>query len=305
MSRLAKLAIVTTLVSVATAAPVAKALPSTYSVKVKMADKTGKITLIPFAEITRTNGVVSTKVLPVPQLEALSKTFMTEWNAYKQPASVKITEHHPNNTGMRPVYSPYTFTFTPKDVLFKAAVVREFLEKKGYKALGMSTIDFVVWDASAEYPPGAHDRASTFSNFRKGTTLDYDQSGAYSLFISKPIRPVRSGSEGRKSASDPHTYLATGYDEGEFEVARMILHSDGRIDVTPVTPAEVFASNFGTFSTKEDIEIKTIGDDEYHTWAKRTVPKTSTQLLEAYIIEHLEYYNDYDVTPVIDPQTVR
>jgi hypothetical protein len=108
--------------------------------------------IVPVGEITRVpDGTVTATAVPAPALDAVTKKFVVDWAAYKQPTSVTLTDHIAEHTGMQPAYKPHTFTFTAKDKLFKAAVIREFLAKKGYVAkLGMITIKFVEFDSSAE-----------------------------------------------------------------------------------------------------------------------------------------------------------
>lgn len=298
MSKLAALALIA-IAGTTLAAPPPPPLPTTFTVKMEVGGKD-----VTVAEITRTNGGVSTKTFAVPAIDDLGTKFIADWTAYKHPASVTITEHHPDHTGMHPQYRPHSFTFTPKDALYKAAVVREFLTKGGYKDLGLSLlVKFVVYDRSAEYPPMAHDRASTLSNFRKGDKLDYN-GGVYTIWVKKQVHAYRGGGRGRISASDKSRYLATGYDDGTIDIAIMFLYEDGRIEVKPITAAEQFKSGFGTFTTNEDITVRTVGNDEYETWHERKIPKTSRQLLEAHILSTLEYHRGYKVTPVIDPMTL-
>lgn len=298
MSKLAALALIV-LAGTTLAAPPPPPLPSTFTVRM---DVNGKDVTV--AEITRTNGVVSTKTFPVPAIDDLGTKFVKEWTAYKHPAAVTITEHHPEHTGMHPQYKAHSFTFTPKDALYKAAVVREFLTKRGYADLGLSLVTkFVEYDRSAEYPPNAHDRASTLSNFRKGTEVGY-HGGVKTIWVKQKVGAYRSGGRGRLSASDNTRYLATGYNDGTVDIAIMFLYEDGRIDVKPITAAQQFASAFGTFTAAEDINVRTVGNDEYETWHDRKIPKTSRQLLEAHILTTLEYYRGYKVTPVIDPMTL-
>jgi hypothetical protein len=274
------------------------AVPVTYTARLKHVDKAKKVTFIPVAEISRDkNGVVTTKMLPTPVLDAYANDLVKKWKAYKPGKKVKITQTLPTDTGMQPGYVPHTVEFTVGDKLYDAAVMYEFLRKNGYRAQPLEMVKFVDFDRSAEYPPGADDAASTFSNFRKGTELEEFQK---SFEIEKQIRPNRPPGKGRKSASDKPQSLAVDNDDGLFAIARVTLKDGGGIDVTPVYARDTFASNFGTFSTKEDVPLDVILPGEYEKWDNRVIPKTSPMLLEAYILRYLENAHPYDVTPVID-----
>lgn len=246
------------------------------------------------------DGTVKAIAIPAPSLDAITKKFVADWNAYKQPTSVTLTEHIDSDTGMNPAIEPHTFTFTAKDKLYKAAVIRDFLAKQGYVAsLGMITIKFVEFDSSAEYPPNAHDRASTRSNFRKGETIDWN-GGEHTFYIGKPQRPYRSPDPGRKSASDPTMAVANGYHDGTLEIARMRLFEDGRIEVVPVFAKDRFERQFGRF-TAEDTKVRTYVKGEWKEWV---VAKDSPFSLEAQLLER-EHYQPYQITPTIDPAKLR
>lgn len=254
-------------------------------------------------EVTRAaDGTVTVKSLPAPSLDAVTNKFVADWNAYKQPASVTLTDHIASDTGMHPAVEPHTFTFTAKDKLYKAAVIREFLAKKGYdraRSLGMITIQFVEFDSSAEWPHGAHDRASTRSNFRKGETIDY-HGGVKTFWIGKQQRPYRVPDPGRKSASDPTIAVANGYHDGAMEIARMSLYEDGRIEVVPIYAKDRFETQFAKLAA-EDTQVRTYVKGEWKTF---TVAKDSPFLLEAQLLEK-EHYQPYEISPAIDPAKLK
>jgi hypothetical protein len=273
-----------------------KPSPTKFVVSEVLGNRTVKV-----GEIVRSpDGTVTATAVPAPALDEVTKKFVADWNAYKQPASVTITEHIAEHTGMHPATKPHTFTFTAKDKLYKAAVIREFLAKKGYVAkLGMITIKFVEFDSSAEYPPNAHDRASTRSNFRKGETIDWN-GGEKTFWIGKQQRPYRRPDAGRKSASDPTMAVANGYHDGALEVARMRLSEDGRIEIVPVFAKDRFESQFGKF-TAEDTTVRAYVNGEWKDWV---VAKDSPHRLEAQLLER-EHHQAYEISPVIDPAKLR
>lgn len=283
----------------ATLASGAFATPKTAPAKYVVHERTAK-GLVPVGEIARgAGGAITVTPLAAPALDAMTTKLVAEWSAYEQPASVKVTQHIAAHTGMQPQYVPHTFTFTDKDKLYKAAVIREFLEKRGYVAtLGMEVIKFVEFDSSAEYPPMAHDRASTRSNFRKGTDPQF-HGGRHSFYIGKEIRPKRSPGAGRISASDKAFALAVGYDDGTLELARMDWFEDGKIVVTPVFAKDRLERAFP--ATLDDVTVRTIVKE---AWMERVVPKDSPRALEAAIVTQLEYMKAYEIKPVIDPATL-
>jgi hypothetical protein len=294
MMKLVSTCLVLATVSGAFATP--KSAPTRFVVNEVLGNGTVRV-----GEILRApDGTVTTTVVPAPALDAITKKFVADWNAYKQPDSVTVTVHIEEHTGMHPAIKPHTFTFTAKDKLYKAAVIREFLAKHGYVAkLGMITIKFVEFDSSAEFPPNAHDRASKRSNFRKGETLDYN-GGEKTFWIGKQQRPYRQPIAGRKSASDPAIAVANGYHDGALEVARMRLFEDGRIEVVPVFAKDRFQRQFGTFAA-EDTTVRAYVNGEWKDWV---VAKDSPHRLEAQLLER-EHYQAYEISPALDPAKLR
>jgi hypothetical protein len=278
----------------------ADATPKPAAAKFVVNEWYGK-TAVRVGEVVRAaDGTVTLTAVPAPTLDAITKQFVADWNAHKQPASVTITDHIASDTGMNPAVEPHTFTFTAKDKLYKAAVIRDFLAKRGYVAkLGMTTLRFVEFDSSAEWPPTAHDRASTRSNFRKGETIDFN-GGEKTFWIGKQQHAYRSPGPGRKSASDPKTIVANGYHDGALEVARMRLFEDGRIEIVPVFAKDRFETQFGRF-TAEDTKVRVYVNGD---WNDFTVAKDSPKLLEAQLLER-EHYQPYQIVPTIDPAKLR
>ena len=129
--------------------------PDKFAVRVKMRDAAGKLTLVSVGELTRANGKVTARGLPAPAIDRLADDFIAAWKAYKYPPSVAVSESIASDTGMMPAYTNYTFTFTPKDRLYMPAVLREFVAKSGYEALGMTSVHFIDRDMTAEFPPNA------------------------------------------------------------------------------------------------------------------------------------------------------
>ena len=177
-------------VSTVAAAPA----PGVFTVRVKMISA-GKVTLVPVGEVTRVGNKVTLRALAAPSIDQLSDRFVAAWKAYARPARVTITESIASDTGMRPAHKDYSFTFTPKDPLYMAAVIKEFVGGLKYEALGMTSIHFIERDMTKEYPPGANDRAAQIINIRKGTTLD-TSGGFESFFIKAPVRPSGNGTDG-------------------------------------------------------------------------------------------------------------
>jgi hypothetical protein len=280
----------------------ASAAPAKYDVRIKLVAKDGSVTFAPVGQITRdAAGKITAKGIAVPALDKLGAKLADDWKAYKIPAEVKITESLPSNTGMQPNYQPHTVTFNTKDRLYKAAVLRNFLEARGYSALGMRTIQFVAYDQSAEFPPNADDRASTLSNFRKGTELQYQQ-GEYMFWVSAPVRKTQSPGLRRLSKADPAASLAMNYDEGLEEIAMIEMFEDGRVEIHPELAAQRFEHTFGTVDG--DVEFSVV-DAKGDNWRSVKIAKTSPMLLEAQILARLENNNFYDVVPAIDSGTVK
>src|SRR5688500_9943021 len=100
--------VLATLASGAFATP--KPAPAKFVVSEVLGNRTVRV-----GEIVRAaDGSVTATALPAPALDAITKQFVADWNAYKQPASVTITEHIAEHTGMHPAIKAHTFTFTAK-----------------------------------------------------------------------------------------------------------------------------------------------------------------------------------------------
>lgn len=276
--------------------------PEVFSVQVKMEAK-GVTTLVPVGEITRTaDGKVTVRGLAAPALDRLADDFAAEWKAYSLPESVTITDTIPSSTGMRPAggNDARSMTFTPKDRLFPAAVIRQFVEKHGYNALGMSSVRFIEYDTSAENCHGCSDASQTNSNFRKGTELDL-RSGYDAFYISAPVRSGGNGNPTgvlRVSATDPTLAVSTDWDDGTAEIAIMKVFPDGHITLEKTYAGPLFLRTFGTY-IPADVDVPVI--ENATTYTSRPVVKSSPLALEAYLVENFEHRHHYRVTPLIDP----
>ncbi|MEJ7602297.1 MAG: hypothetical protein WKG01_30650 [Kofleriaceae bacterium] len=291
------------LASTSLAAPPKAAPANQFTVRIKMRDKAGKLTLVPIGDITRVNGKVTARGRKAPVLDKLADDFVREWKAYKFPPSVAVTQSVSSHTGMRPTYKDYTFTFTPKDKLYLPAVIRNFVAARGYDALGMSTIRFVTYDSTPEDPPDADDRASHHINIRKGDQLD-DSAGFVSFYISARVRPISMGKPDgvlRVSASDPTLAVSQNQDAGTLDIAYMQVSKD-RVEIKPVYSGAWFEQSWSSFGMYEETVGLIRSSKDYTT---KVVPKNSPLLLEARIVGTLERGPFYDVTPVIDPVIFR
>lgn len=298
MHRLAS-ALVALAATTATAAPATP--PSQYTLRVKMKTATG-FTFVPIAEVSRAGGKVTTKALAAPALDKLADELERRWKTWTPPASITITETLASDTGMHPSYRPYSASFTAKDGLYQAAVIKQFAEKYGYSILGLSGVHYITYDASAEYPPNAHDRASTRSNFRKNTgALQYDTNGHDTVFLSISVRPVSSIADKRVSGSDPTIAVGHHYDEGTVQVGWLDLQQDGTITFHKTYLGQQFVEWFGTF-TAQDTDVAVYDHAEYK-YLK--VKKDSAWNLEARLVSSWEGGHLLDIAPAIDPVVFR
>ena len=278
------------------------AYAETFTVRVKMENAKGGTELVPVGQIDRTNGKVTAKGFAAPALDKLSDDFVAAWKAHKWPASVEISESISDHTGMRPNHRIHKYTFTKKDVLYPAAVIRQFIEKRGLEALGMSTVRFVEFDSTPESPAGAHDRASQHINFRKGTTMD-DDGGYTSFYIKQKVRTPSMGTPDyvfRPSKTEPALAVAQNFDSGMATIAIMKAFPDGHVEVEPYYAGKQFENQFDYGASDEHVWLIRNG-----TWIQFEVSKKSPLLLEAQIVGNLEHRNFYDVTPPVDPKVFK
>jgi hypothetical protein len=290
---------------VAAASTTVSAAPTTpaaqYTLRVKMKTATG-FTFVPIAEVSRTGGKVTTKALAAPALDKLADELEQRWRAWTAPASITITETLASDTGMRPQYRPYSATFTTKDGLYQAAVIKQFADKYGYSILGLSGVHFITYDASAEYPPNAHDRASTHSNFRKNTgKLDYDANGHNGVYLSISVRPASSIDDKRVSTSDPTIAIGHHYDDGTVQVGWLDLQQDGTITAHKTYLGQQFVEWFGAFAP----QVASVPVYDHGEYKYLEVKKDSAWNLEAQLVSSWEGRNLYDIAPAIDPVVFR
>ena len=273
-----------------------------FTVRLKMQDAKGKLAYVPVGEITRTNGKITSKSIPVPQIDKLATKFIADWNAMKRPPSVTVTETIASDTGMHPSWDKHSVTFTPKDKLYLPALVREFCAKRGYEPLGITSMTFIEFDSSAESPPGADDASSTRSNFRKGTGKElFDGIDYFSFFIKAPLRKVSMGHPDgvlRASAKDPKLGVAQDQDDGKIVIVALTIYKDGRVELVPDPADKQFERNLSGM-TNEEVDVSLITDAT--TWKHVKIKKSSPLFLEAYLVGVLEQNQFYDVQPVIDP----
>jgi hypothetical protein len=272
----------------------------TFTVRVKMDNPKGGVDFVPVGQIERANGKVTAKGFAAPALDKLSDDFVAAWKAHKWPASVEVSESISEHTGMRPEHKVHKFTFTKTDRLYAAAVIKQFIEKRNLEALGMSTVRFIEFDSTPEYPPGAHDRASQHINFRKGTKID-DDGGYTSFYIKQKIRTPSMGTPDyvlRPSKTEPALAVAQNFDDGTATIAIMKAFPDGHVDVEPWYAGTQFEGQFGGFGAADEY-VWLIRNG---TWIEFKISKKSPLLLEAQIIGNLEHRHYYDVTPPVDPK---
>jgi hypothetical protein len=279
------------------------ALAETFTVRVKMENAKGGVDLIPVGQIDRTSGKATAKGLAAPVLDKLSDDFVAAWKAHTWPASVEVSESISDNTGMRPNHRIHKYTFTKADRLYPAAVIRQFIEKRGLEALGMSGVRFVEYDRTAESPAGAHDRASQHINFRKGTKMG-DDGGYATFYIKHKVRTPSMGTPDyvfRPSKSEPALAVAQNWDDGTHTIAIMKAFQDGHVEVAPYYAGEQFEGHFGGFGLYDE-HVWLIRNEK---WIQFEVSKKSPLLLEAQIVGNLEHRHFYDVTPAVDPKVFK
>jgi hypothetical protein len=283
------------------AAPKAFTPAARYTVRVKMKDTTG-VSFVPIAEVIRDGGKVTTKALAAPALDKLADELEQRWHAWMPPASITMTETLASDTGMNPQYRAYSATFTSKDGLYQAAVIKQFADKYGYSILGLSSVHFIIYDASAEYPPNAHDRASTHSNFRKNPGgLPYDSNGHDSVFLSISVRPAGSTDDKRVSATDATIAVGHHYDEGTVQCGWLDLAQNGSIAFHKTYLGQQFVEWSGAL-TPQDTDVAVY---DHGTYKYLPVKKDSAWNLEAQLVSSWEGRNLYDISPAIDPVVFR
>jgi hypothetical protein len=272
---------------------------ATWQARVRMV-KAGKTSFVPVGEVTRgADGNVAIRGLPAPALDDVGRKLEKQWKELKRPEKISVTQTIASDTGMRPSYQPHTVTFEPKDKLFTPAVIKKFFEDHGYECPSLQLVKFVIYDESSEDPPLALDRSSKRSNFRKG---DGENQNVSQFYAKLKVRPTTSPGPLRNSASDPKLFVATDYDDGLEDIALLILNEDGTVTIQQRTAAANFEGQWNP-GPQEDVEVATVNDAG--EWGKIVVSKSSPKAVEAYVITRLERYGHYDVTPVIDPATLR
>ncbi len=258
--------------------------------------------LVHAADVTRGGAgaapVVTGKA--VAELDGLGVAFQAAWLEHikKAPATVTFTEIMHSDTGMKPTPIPVKVSFQKGDALYWPAVLRAFVDAKGYDG-GLARLRWVDFDRSAGSPAGADDRRSKHSNFRPGTSAPYDAEGAAFFAIKTPIRPSGMGSpQGvlRPSKSKPGLAVSQDFDNGTFTIAYVRLFRDGHSEVTPRTVGEDVAAAFSPYGA--DVAVSVIDNGEYQ---KRAVKAGTALHLEAHLVEELEHRAFYVVEPAIDP----
>jgi len=285
-------------------APTTGAKATTYEVRVRM-ERAGKTTFVPIGEVSRAaDGTITMKARPAPALAALSDKLVAQWAAYKVPDVVRITESVASDTGMRPSYAKHSFDCKKDERLYGPAVVREWLRANNYEELGLSYLNFVVVQRGPEWPPGAHDRASKTIGVTKGTGEDVygeGQGGERSVIVYAKVRSPTSPGPARASSTNPTVVLAGSNDQGHEEVGRFYIRADGNIRLEKVSAGDAFLREFSIVG-RDDVDIG------FYTptgeWARVTVKKDAPHALEAFLLWR-EQYMFYDVSPAIDPASVR
>ena len=301
MRRLATVAFVLVAGTVLAGAP--KPMPAAkYSIRVEVVDKSGT-TFVPIAEVSRAGDKVTTKALAAPAIDKLADELEQRWNAFKPPASLTVTEHLASDTGMNPQYRPYSATFTTKDGLYQAAVVKTFVEKYGYVMLGLSGVHYIIHDASAEFPPGADNRASTHSNFRKNPGgIQYDGKGHDSVFLSVRVRPSRRRAPPTSACRGP-----TRRSRLAIHTTRARCRSDGSISCRMARSRST--RNVPRPAVRRLVQVPTRGhrraSDQGDESKYLKVEKASPWNLEAQLVNQWEARSHYDIAPVIDPVVFR
>ncbi|MEO8551186.1 MAG: hypothetical protein ABI678_14485 [Kofleriaceae bacterium] len=288
----------------AAAAPAVAPMPAHYTFRIKTVSKAGATAFVPVGEVTRApDGTITAKGIAAPSIDKLADGLVADWGKYKVPGSIEIVRYLPNGSYMRNTTTKRTVTFTPKDTLFKAAVLNRFLATYKYEALGMSTIDFIIHDTEdgPDKPIQAvHDGGSSFTNFRKNTELEFNN-GHRSFYIYAPVRPTSAGAPGPVSPTDKKLALSKGYDRGGVLIAWIDLTPDGSVTIHPNHTADLFETQVKSTLASDHISVAVYDAGEYKYV---DVAKTAKRFFEAAMVSVMEA-NGYDVTPGIDPGVFR
>jgi hypothetical protein len=291
----------------ATLALAALALPAAadhYSFRIKTVSKSGAVAFVPVGEVTRAaDGTVTAKGIAAPSIDKLADGLVADWSHYKVPDSIDIVRYLPNGSYMRNSTTKRTVTFTPKDALFKAAVLDRFLDAHKLDALGMSTIDFIIHDTeggAAKSIEVVDDGGAGFTNFRKNTVLELND-GHRSFFIYAPVRPIEVGAPGPVSPTDKKLAFSKRYDKGGVLIAWIDLTADGSVTIHPNHTAELFETQFKSTLAADQISVEVYDGGVFKSVA---VAKPDKRFFEAAVVSVLDS-DGYDVTPVLDPAVFR
>lgn len=275
-----------------------------YSFRIKTISKSGAVSFLPVGEVSRAaDGTITTKGIVAPSIDKLADDLVAAWGRYKVPDSIDIVRYLPNGSYMRNTTTKRTVTFTPKDKLFKAAVLDRFLTAHKLDALGMSTIDFIIHDTEGgpeKQIVAVNDGGSSFTNFRKNTELEFDN-GHSSFFIYAPVRPAEVGAPGPVSPTDKKLALSKSYDRGGVLIAWIDLTPDGSVTIHPNHTAELFESQFKSTLAAEHISVA-VYDGGAYSYVE--VAKAEKRFFEAAVVS-VTNANGYVVTPDIDPGVFR
>lgn len=297
-------AVAATLTLPTAAAPAVDPKAGHYTFRIKTVSKSGAIAFLPVGEVTRTaDGTITTKGIAAPSIDKLADGLVADWAKYKVPGSIEIVRYLPNGSYMSNTTTKRTVTFTPKDKLFKAAVLDRFLDTYKYEALGMSTVDFIIHDTEGgpekQFTP-VNDGGSSYTNFRKNTELVFDN-GHLSFFIYAPVRPITAGASGPVSPTDKKLALSKGYDRGGVLIAWIDLTPDGSVTIHPNHTADLFETQVKSTLASDHISVAVYDAGEYKSV---DVAKAAKRFFEAAMVSVMEA-NGYDVTPGIDPGVFR
>ncbi|CAN5224394.1 hypothetical protein BH11MYX1_BH11MYX1_06880 [soil metagenome] len=291
----------TTLALAILALPTAAApRPDHYAFRIKTVSRSGSIAFLPVGEVTRAaDGTITAKGIAAPSIDKYADDLVADWARYKVPDSIEIVRYLPNGSYMRNTTTKRTVTFTPKDKLFKAAVLDRFLAARKLDALGMSTIDFIIHDTEggpAQAIAAVDDGGAGYTNFRKNTAFEFD-AGHLSFYIYARVRPVEAGAPGPASPTDKRLALSKGYDGGGALIAWIDLTPDGSVTIHPNHTAELFETQ-----VKSTLASEHIGVSIYDTGAYKSVEvaKAEKRFLEAAIVS-VTQSSGYNVAPEIDP----
>ena len=254
---------------------------------------------VPVGEVTRAaDGSITAKGVAVPSIDKVTDQLVADWAAYKMPSSIEIVRYLPNGSYMANTTTKRTVAFTPKDALFKAAVLDRFLTAHKLDTVGMEQIEFIVHDTEGgqKGPEVVNDGGSSFTNFRKNTTLDFNN-GHRAFYIYVPIHPPVPGN----GPSDAKLALERSYDRGGIQIAWIDLAADGTVTIHAQHTAEKFEAELKSALAATSLTIGLYDNGE----AKNVEIKQGDKRFFEAAIASVMNVNSYVVTPAPDPAVFR